>query len=102
MTVLLVCLQLSVVSSQLEGETFVYAAAAQNNGGVAARSQRHLLALRQDVLSQGSRLSLTPHPRVHSHPHTHLEASPKTTLDPNCSPCTCGHLGIWPSGEEPF
>lgn len=95
MTVLLVCLQLSVVSSQLEGETFVYPGAAQSSTGVATRrSQCHLLALHQDAPSQGRAW-------LHSHPTTaSWVPSPQDLLRPQLLPCPCGHLGAWPSGGE--
>lgn len=72
MTVLLVCLQLSVVSPQLEGETFVFGAAAQSNFVAATRrAQRHLLALRQDAPSWGVPLFLAAaHPQAPLTPHS--------------------------------
>lgn len=88
MTVPLVCLQLRVVSSQLEGET--YAAAAQNRAGAAARSQRHLLARRQDAPRRGSWLTRTMRPGP---AHTHDPqpgARSQTSLDSSCSPVLVG------------
>lgn len=88
MTAPLVCLQLSVVSSQLEGET--YAAAAQNRAGAAARSQRHLLARRQDAPRRGSWLTPTMRPGP---AHTHDPqpgARSQTSLDSSCSSVLVG------------
>lgn len=95
MTVPLVSLQLRVVSSQLEGETFPYAAAAQNRAGAAARSQRHLLARRQDAPRRGSWLTRTMRPGP---AHTHDPqpgARSQTSLDSSCSPVL---VGAWATG----